>query len=100
MVYRVMSPPSTTIEWPVTYDAASEHNHTTASATSAAVPRRRMGFSERMNCSTSLPAPPVKRSAIAVSIRPGQTTLTRMLSCACSIAAVLVNPIMPCLVAT
>src|SRR5262249_49617956 len=98
LLYCATIPPSTVIVCPVTNDAASEHNQTTASATSSGVPTRPTGSlaTTRALHAGSLQA----LSVIGVWIAPGQTQLTRIPCRAYSNAAVLVRPTTPCLLAT
>ena len=67
----------------MTYDADSEHNQTTACATSSGCPTRDIGTSW-LNASVF---PPVARSSIGVRIGPGRTQFDRMPCCAYSTAA-------------
>jgi hypothetical protein len=90
-------PPWRTRDWPVMKDARSEHIHTTASAISADLPKRPMGWQPRTYLWTA--GAPKSRSPIAVSITPGHTALIRIPLLAFSSAAVFVRPITPCLLA-
>src|SRR5262249_25470231 len=86
------------ILWPVTKEAASEHNHTTATATSSGVPMRPTGAWSKIRASNwgsaSMPA-----STIGVRIQPGTTVLTRIPALAYSSAAAFGSQMTPCLLA-
>ena len=70
-------PPSTTMAWPMTKLAASEHNHTTVAAISSGLPILPTGSCAITACRPSA-VPPLKRSIIGVSMIPGHTALMRM----------------------
>src|SRR5262249_32994852 len=92
-------PPSTAMGKPVTNEAASEHNQTTASPTSSGLAMRPTG-SIATNCSSAPGVLRIARSTIGVWITPGHTAFTRIPDLAYSSAAVLVSPLTPCLAAT
>src|SRR5271155_5086578 len=78
-------------------DARSEHIHTTASAISAGLPKRPMGW--QLSAYLWTAGAPKSRSAIGVSIAAGHTELIRIPLRAFSSAADFVSPITPCLLA-
>src|SRR5258708_21282279 len=90
-------PQSRIRDWAVMKDAGSEHIDTRASAISAGVPKRPIGWQPRTYLWTA--GAPKIRLAIGVSIAEGHTVLTRIPLRAFSSAAVLVSPITPCLLA-
>src|SRR2546425_11517361 len=98
LCYWAEAPPSTAMVCPVTKEAASEHSHTTASATSSGFPLRPAGSAIIICSSTGRWC--VTRSTIGVWITPGHTAFTRTPDLAYSNAAVLVSPTTPCLLAT
>src|SRR5262249_14516862 len=88
-------PASTGIATPVTKDAWSEQSQVTAAATSAGSPRRFIACGRTISRRRSSLIPVIS----AVVIAPRQTAFTRIRSSAYSIAAFLVSPTMPCLLA-
>src|SRR5262245_2594085 len=91
-------PPSTGSATPVTKEAASEHNQTTACATSSGRPPLPVGCLDSNHSLT--PGPLTKaRSIMGVMMRPGHTTLMRMPLVTYCKAADLDTPITPCLLA-
>jgi hypothetical protein len=72
-----------------------EAKNTTASATSSAVPSRAAGIASSIFCRCGVGNPCV----ISVSMKPGETALTRMLREASSRARLFVKPISAALVA-
>jgi hypothetical protein len=97
--YWVTSIQSTGRFCPTTNDAASEHSHTTASATSSGRLIRPIGWRAVIIVSKSGMAA-MNGSSIGVRIVPGLTALIRMRCGAYSSAAALVRPTTPCLLAT
>ena len=78
--------------------AASELNHTTASAISSGLPNRPSGWRATACCSN--PSNRSKRGWVnGVRMYPGHTALTRMPDSAYSSVAALVSPATPCLLA-
>jgi putative transposase len=73
--YCATKPPSTGIALPVTNEAASEHNHTTASATSSGLPILPIGSIAMRPASASVPS---RGSTIGVRMTPGHTAFTRI----------------------
>jgi hypothetical protein len=68
LALAAQSPPETVMSLPVTYDASGETSHDTAAAISSGRPS---GLCVPMSCSSGL-------DAIAVSMHPGETLLTRI----------------------
>ena len=99
LLYCASDPPSTLMACPVTNEAASEHNQTTASATSSGLPSLPLGLrviAPSSNCGfASIPC-----CAIGVRMTPGQTQFTRIPCLAYCNAADLVSPTTPCLLAS
>jgi hypothetical protein len=91
-----VNPPSIGRACPVINDDFSEHNQTTLSATSSGFPNLPNGCSSINEAARPLEKMP---SAIAVSITAGHTAFTRRLALQYSIAAALVSPITPALLA-
>lgn len=86
--------PSMASVCPVTNEASSDASHTTARAISTGSAPRCIGVSSICSCfHPGIMA--ASRSAIAVSVNPGATALTRMPKRACSFAATRVSPMMP-----
>src|SRR5712664_814124 len=84
--YWATNPPSMGRAWPVMNDARSEHNQTTALATSCGWPTRPMGWRLARNSET----PPKARVTMSVSMMAGPTALTRIPDLPYSMAAALV----------
>src|SRR5246127_875184 len=88
-----LSPPSTLISTPVTYDASAEARNATTPATSSGSPNRFIGtfslisFAKSSRASWDRPV----RPNIGVTIGPGATALTRILRSTSSAAAVRAN---------
>ena len=93
-----VKPPSTGGATPSTRLAAGLHNQRAAAATSSGRPGRPIGWSRIISFIASGWFS-IMSAAMGVSIKPGQTALMRMPSGAESIAALLVSPMTPCLVA-
>src|SRR5262249_52883113 len=91
-------PPSTGSATPVTKEAASEHSHTTACATSSGRPPLPVGC---LDSSHSLTAGELAKacSTLGLMMRPGHTALTRIPLLTYCKAADLDTPITPCLAA-
>src|SRR3954452_11677391 len=86
-----MLPPSTTIDWPVTYEAAGEARKAISAATSSGVPGRPTGVFAPARSSSSVED--------AVAIQPGATLLTVMPLGPSSSARARVSPSTPALAA-
>src|SRR6266852_4357084 len=94
----IVNPPLTDSTCPVTKSASGEAKKATALAISSGWPRRRNGTARVMASMIRAPlSPEVTCLSKAVSVGPGQTTLTLILDRASSRARVLEKPITPAL---